>query len=154
MRSHNPTILLVEDDENDALFLRMALKDAGVQNSVQVARDGEQALDYLNGTGAYAERGRHPLPYLVLLDLKLPHVMGLDVLKSLRKKAELASVIVIVLTASTNPSDVDSAYKLGANAYLVKPTSFEELQVIARCIKEFWLERNEPGTLFSGLRVR
>jgi CheY-like chemotaxis protein len=136
------TILLVEDDSNDSLFMKMALEDAGVHHQVLTIPDGREALDYLEGKGENSSRAAHPLPSLILLDLKLPHVMGLDVLKAIRKKPELAKMIVIVLSASGNPQDIAAAYQLGANAYLVKPSSFEKLQAMVRALKEFWLVHN------------
>jgi CheY-like chemotaxis protein len=143
------TILLVEDDRNDALFMKMALEAAGVRNPVAEVADGKQAVDYLSGEGEYGDRKAHPLPYLVLLDLKLPQLMGMEVLKWLRAKPELNSVVVLVLTSSSNPTEIDMAYGLGANAYLVKPSSFQELQVLAQAIRDFWLIQNRPASLFG-----
>lgn len=151
MVTAHATILLVEDDPNDVLFMKTALEAAGVENPLFVANNGREALAYLNGTGKFSERSRHPLPYLVLLDLKLPYVMGLEVLKAVRERPDLNSTIVIVLTASTNAADVETAYRLGANAYLVKPSSFEKLKVLIRSVKEFWLVQNQPSAPFSDL---
>jgi len=146
MASPNATILLVEDDPNDLLFMKMALEDAGLKNPVAVAKDGNEAVAYLGGTGRFADRKKHPLPCLVLLDLKLPHVMGLDVLKWARTKSELRSIIVLVMTSSSHPGDIQAAYQLGANAYLVKPSSFDQLRVLAHSVKDFWLVHNQmPG---------
>ena len=136
------TILLVEDEENDVFFLTHAFKDAGILNPVQVAQDGRDAMDYLSGKGAYADRERFPLPCLTLLDLKLPRVMGLEVLKWMREQADLKGRIVIILTSSRLRPDIEKAYQLGANAYLVKPSSPVELGEIATGIKKFWLELN------------
>lgn len=144
----NTTILLVEDDQNDVLFLKLALEAVGVQNRVIEAKDGREAMEYLRGAGAFANRQEFPLPYLVFLDLKLPHVMGLELLKWIRERTEFDSMILIVLTSSANPADVDNAYRLGANAYVVKPTGFEKLQVLARSIKDFWLVQNRLGKPF------
>jgi CheY-like chemotaxis protein len=146
MPSLSTTILMVEDDPNDVLFLKMALEAVGVQNPVVEAKDGRDALDYLSGKGPYTDRQRYPLPYLLLLDLKLPHLMGLDLLKWIRQRAELDCLIVIVLTSSANPSDIDAAYKLGANAYLVKPSSFEKLRALIQSLKDFWLLHNQPSS--------
>jgi CheY-like chemotaxis protein len=145
MVAPNATILLVEDDPNDLLFMKIALEDAGVKNPLVVAKDGKEALSYLGRTGPFSSHKKHPLPALVLLDLKLPHVMGLDVLKWARGKAELRSTIFVVLTSSSHPRDIESAYQLGANAYLVKPSSFDQLRVLARSIKDFWLVHNQIG---------
>jgi len=145
MSSLNTTILIVEDDANDVLFLKMALEAVGVQNPVVEAKDGKDALDYLSGSGAYGDRRRYPLPYLLLLDLKLPHLMGLDLLKWIRQYPKLDCLIVIVFTSSANPADIDDAYKLGANGYLVKPSGFEKLRLLAQSLKDFWLIHNQPS---------
>ena len=137
------TILLVEDDENDMFFLQRAMKNAGVPNPIQIASDGQQAIDYFQGTGKFADREKFPLPYLVLLDLKLPRVMGLDVLKWIRQQPEVAA-IVIILSSSKEEADVASAYRLGANGYLVKPAEASQLDDMAKSIKDFWLSQNIP----------
>src|SRR5579864_5000614 len=113
-------ILLVEDDENDVFFFQRAMSKAGMTNPVQVAGDGQEAIDYLRGAGKFADRSKFPLPELILLDLKLPFVMGLDVLRWIREQSELVP-IVIILSSSREEEDIAAAYKLGANAYLVKP---------------------------------
>jgi CheY-like chemotaxis protein len=134
-------ILVVEDDENDVFFLQNALKGAGIKSSVHVARDGRHALDYLAGAGGFADREQFPLPVLILLDLKLPQVMGLDVLRWIRARPELR-MPVIILSASKNEADIEAAYRLGANAYLVKPNAVSNLLAMARAIKDFWLTHN------------
>jgi len=136
------TILLVEDEENDVFFMKHAFREIGITNPLQVARDGREAMDYLSGNGEYADRRRFPLPCLMLLDLKLPQEMGFEVLKWLRDQPELKTLIVIILTSSRLGFDIDMAYHLGANAYLVKPSSPRELREIAMGIKQFWLELN------------
>ena len=130
------------------LFLKLALEAVGVQNPIVEAKDGREAMDYLRGAGAYSDRQRFPLPYLAFLDLKLPHVTGLELLKWIREHTEFDSMILIVLTSSANLADVDNAYRLGANAYVVKPTGFEKLQVLARSIQDFWLVQNRLGKPF------
>ena len=140
----NQTILLVEDDENDVFFMKRAMKLAEMCNPVQVASDGRQAIRYLGGTGQYGDRAQFPLPGLVLLDLKLPHVMGLDVLKWIREQPELKSVIVLVFTSSRLSPDINQAYSLGANSYLVKPSEPEGLTEMLRLIKQYWLDLNVP----------
>jgi len=137
------TILLVEDEENDVELLQYAMQQAGVTNPIQIAKDGRQAIDYLKGTGKFANRAEFPLPCLVLLDLKLPYVMGLDVLKWIRQQPHLASLVVI-LTSSGEAADVATAYGLGANAYLVKPPEAIKLLDMTRAIKDFWLTQNTP----------
>lgn len=139
------TILLVEDEEGDVFFMRQALKKAGVLNPLQVASDGQEAIDYFKGTGKFANREEFPLPCLVLLDLKLPRVMGLNVLKWIREQSEVPT-IVIILTSSREEVDISTAYRLGANGYLVKPHDVSLLTDITKSIKDFWLTRNTPPT--------
>jgi CheY-like chemotaxis protein len=141
----NRTILLVEDDANDVYFMKRAARKAGILDSLHVAQDGQEAMDYLEGLGEYANRERFPLPCLVLLDLKLPRVMGFEVLKWMRQQPALRSTIVIVLTSSDLRADVDLAYRLGANSYLVKPSTPDKLKETIARIKQYWLELNRPA---------
>jgi two-component system response regulator len=134
-------ILQVEDDPNDVFFLQHAMKKAGVPNPVQVASDGQQAIDYLQGVGEFADRKKFPLPCLVLLDLKLPQVMGLDVLKWIRQESGMA-VAVLILTASGADTDIANAYRLGANGFLIKPSEVNKLVEMAKAINAFWLTYN------------
>ena len=150
MASAEETILLVEDDQNDVFFLQYAFQEAGIKNPLQVAADGQQVIDYLQGQGPYADRSRYPFPCLVLLDLKLPVKMGLDVLRWVRSQPQLQNLLVLVLTSSSNMRDVDEAYRLGARAFLVKPVSTDKRIELARAIKQFWLELNEPPSLGPG----
>jgi len=138
------TILLVEDEVNDVLLITKTLNKAGVNSLIQVARDGQEALDYLTGEGQFANREKYPLPSLVLLDLKLPRVMGLEVLRRLDQRRNFRRLVVIVLTSSQQPEDIDTAYDLGAKAYLVKPSGIDQLEPMARAIKDFWLTQNRP----------
>ena len=142
-------ILLVDDDENDVLVMTMALKKVGMTCPVRVAKDGRDAQDYLSGAGKFADRSEYPLPCLILVDLKLPRVTGLEVLRWLRERPEFDSTIVLVLRSSPMPDDIDRAYHLRANAYLVKPSGFENLQLMAQAIKDFWFMNNQPA-LASG----
>lgn len=142
----NKPILLVEDDQNDVFFMRQALKKSGVTVPLQVATDGQQAIDYLSGAGAFANREEFPLPQLVLLDLKLPYIMGLDILKWIRNNPVLKFPI-LVLTSSRNEADITQAYHLGANAYLVKPNANADLVELVRSISAFWLTHNTPAPI-------
>jgi CheY-like chemotaxis protein len=140
------SILLVEDDENDVFFLTYAFEAAGVVNPVVVARDGQEAMEYLGGVGRFSDRSRHPFPGLVLLDLKLPVKTGLDVLRWIRQSG-MRNLLVIVLTSSKDPHDVDEAYRLGARSFLVKPLTISERLETAKVIKRYWLELNQlPST--------
>jgi CheY-like chemotaxis protein len=117
-----PPILLVEDDSNDALLLQRALRRAQIDYPVQVVTDGDQAICYLSGKAPFADRAQHPLPALVLLDLKLPRKPGLEVLAWIRnQRQEIKEIPVIVLTSSRHTVDIDQAYALGANSYMAKP---------------------------------
>ena len=140
----NRMILIVEDDENDLVFLKMAMKKVGLTNPVRVAKDGQEVLDYFQGAGKFADRSEFPFPYLVLLDLKLPYVMGLDVLTWIRSQPQFKSTVVIVLTSSRHTQDIRTAYQLGANAYLVKPADLNGLERMMGTLKDFWMDQNTP----------
>lgn len=136
-------ILLVEDDENDVFFFQRAMSKAGMSHPLQVVRDGQEAINYLQGDGKFACRAEFPLPGLILLDLKLPYVMGLDVLRWIRQQPRLAA-IVIILSSSQQAADVAEAYSRGANAYLVKPAQTSQLGDMVRAVSDFWLKQNTP----------
>ena len=121
MSVENEVILLVEDNEDDVFIFRRAYKQAGLPYPLQVAGDGQEALDYLQGMDRFADRTAYPLPFLVLLDLKLPFKNGLEVLQIVRHRPELAGLCVVVLTSSAEQRDLVRARELGAHAYLVKP---------------------------------
>ncbi|SPE50824.1 Response regulator receiver protein (modular protein) [Verrucomicrobia bacterium] len=135
------TVLLVDDDPNDVFLLRHAMKKAGVPNPLQVATDGQQAIDYLQGAGKFADREKFPFPCLMLTDLKLPHVMGLDVLKWVRQESGRV-LVVVLLTASAESRDIAAAYRLGANGFLVKPSQANQLVEMVKAIRDFWLTFN------------
>jgi len=140
-----PTVLLIEDDENDAFLMKRAFEQVSIPADVRVARDGREALRYLLGQGSYGDRKRHPLPSLTLLDLNLPHVHGLDVLKQIRLESRLRKLVVVVLTSSLADSDIQQAYDLGANSYLSKPTGLEELQQFVELLGQYWLKENRTA---------
>lgn len=137
------TILLVEDDPNDVLLIQRAFRRANLVNPLQVVQDGEAAVLYLGGQGSYADRDRYPLPILILLDLKLPRLSGLEVLEWLRQQPRLKRLPVVVLTSSRENVDVNRAYDLGANSYLVKPVAFDGLMEMVRTLNQYWLILNE-----------
>lgn len=139
-------VLLVEDDPDDVVFMTQAFTNCGLGGELQVVRDGEEALDYLEGHAGYADRLCHPLPAFILLDLKLPRKSGLEVLLWLRRQPGLKRIPVIVLTSSTQPRDIDCAYDLGANSYLVKPVDWADLQKTADAICAFWVRLNTGPT--------
>ena len=145
-------ILHIEDEECDVFLFQHAMRKAGDNVSIQVATDGQKAIDYLKGAGKFANRNEFPLPSLVLLDLKLPHITGLDVLKWVRQEAGL-SIPVVILSSSENEDDIATAYELGANAYLVKPSDTSELNGIAKTLKDFWLIQNRPHPNAAGTKA-
>lgn len=136
-------ILLVEDDPDDVFFLREAFKKADMAGALRVARDGEEAVAYLLGQGAFADRRLYPPPALVLLDLKLPRKSGLEVLEWRRGQPGTALIPVVVLTSSVSEADVRRAYELGANAYLVKPIESGAQEEMVEAIRRFWLGLNK-----------
>ena len=140
-------ILLVDDDENDVFFMLDAFKKAGVETPVQIVHDGKEATDYLNGKGNFSDRARFPVPSLVLLDLKLPFVMGLDVLRAIREELNL-QISVVILSASREDADINAAYRLGANAYVVKPSDISKLTDTVRALDLFWFKTNMPPRIF------
>jgi two-component system response regulator len=139
-------ILLVEDNADDEELTRMALERSGVANHLVVARDGVQALDYLFGTGPHAGT-QPPLPTVVLLDLKLPRVDGLEVLKRIRQEERTRRLPVVVLTSSKEEQDILDSYGLGANSYIRKPVEFDRFFEATRQLGLYWLVLNEksPG---------
>jgi len=139
----NRALLLVEDNEDDVFLMRRALKQAEIDNPLYVVGDGAQAVDYLAGNGEFNDREQYPFPALVFLDLKLPFRSGHDVLAWIRKEAELVELVVVILTSSDEPSDIDRAYKLGANSYLVKPPTLIQLRDLAKSFKWYWLQYNQ-----------
>jgi two-component system response regulator len=141
-------ILLVEDDENDVFLLTRALSKAGIDNPLHVANDGQQAIDYVEGRGKFADRTAFPFPYLILLDLKLPQVKGLDVLKRVRQLPQRP--VVLILSSSKNDADITEAYRNGANAYLSKPANFAGLVETVQAIHDFWLKLNLPYDFNDG----
>ncbi len=136
-------ILLVEDDANDVILIRRAFAKAEITNPVYTVEDGDAAVAYLAGEGAYADRDDHPLPGVVLLDLKLPRRSGLEVLEWVRQSPTLRRLPIVVLTSSRESADVNRAYDLGANSYLVKPVGFDALTDLVRILQGYWVGWNE-----------
>lgn len=137
------TILLVEDNPDDVELTRRAFKKNNIKNDIIVANDGAEALDYLFATGKYAGRAAG-LPQVILLDLKLPKVDGLSVLKQIRGDARTCLLPVVILTSSKEEQDLIQGYGLGANSYIRKPVSFEDFTEAVRQLGLYWLVLNEP----------
>lgn len=140
----NRSILLVEDNPDDVALTLRALKKNNIANEVVVANDGVEALDYLFGTGAYAGRDVSKIPEVVLLDLKLPRIDGLEVLERLRSDERTKIAPVVVLTSSKEEQDLVRSYKLGANSYIRKPVDFIQFSEAVRQLGLYWLVLNEP----------
>jgi CheY-like chemotaxis protein len=137
-------ILLVEDNPSDIGLTQRALAKSHITNELVVAEDGQEALDYLFGTGKYAGRDVSELPALILLDLKLPRVDGLDVLRQVRADSRTSRLPVVVLTTSSEEPDVAQSYDLGANSYIRKPVDFTQFANSVEHLGLYWLVMNEP----------
>ncbi len=135
-------ILHVEDDPNDVVLVGLAFRKSGVPVTLQVVNDGEQAVQYLAAAGQYSNRKAFPRPSLVLLDLKLPRRSGLEVLAWVRSREDLRRMPIVMLTSSNQPNDVNRAYDLMANSYLVKPSALDELVEMVKKVSHYWLEMN------------
>ena len=139
----NKVILLVEDNPSDVKLTRRALEQNQIVNKVIVAEDGREALDYLSGAGQYASRDVRDFPAVVLLDLKLPKIDGLEVLKEIRSNELTRLIPVVILTSSDQEEDLIASYKLGANSYIRKPVDFNQFAEAVRNLGMYWLLLNE-----------
>jgi CheY-like chemotaxis protein len=139
-------ILLVEDNPNDVELTLHALRENHVSNRIQVVRDGAEALDFLFCTGAYAGRNSADRPRVVLLDLKLPKIDGLEVLKRLKSDEQLRRIPVVVMTSSREERDLVESYRLGVNSYIVKPVDFGQFTEAVRQVGLYWVLLNQPPT--------
>ena len=138
-------ILLAEDREDDILLVRRAFAKAGVKNPLYVVRDGEETISYLAGDGKYSNRAEFPLPHLLLLDLKMPSVDGFEVLRWARQQPGLSNLRILVLTSSEDLQDVNRAYALGANSFLVKQMDFENAIELSRTLHTYWLRLSQTS---------
>lgn len=137
------TILHVEDDPNDVLLVERAMKKSNSSARLRSVADGDKALDYLKGEGSFANREQFPMPDLVLLDLKMPRKSGLEVLSWIREQVSLKRLPVVVFTSSKHDQDINQAYDLGANSYLVKPVGFEALLDTVKQVQHYWGALNQ-----------
>jgi CheY-like chemotaxis protein len=146
-------ILLAEDDPNDTLLIKRAFQKGGFGSLLKTVNNGKQAIDYVAGIGDYADRGRFPLPFLLLLDLKMPGTDGFEVLRWVRSQPDLKRLLVVVLTSSNLQADVDRAYELGANSYLVKPIEFNQMVNMIQRFEAYWTELNRFPTTSSATKA-
>jgi CheY-like chemotaxis protein len=135
---------VAEDDGNDALLLQMAFKKAGLTQRVIVVPDGEKVVEYIKGEGAYADRAQFPFPQVLLLDLKMPRMNGLEVLAWLQAQEEARHLPAVVLTSSCYNPDVRKAYELGAYSFITKPTEIDELASALKSMDDFWQHGPKP----------
>ena len=142
MLKSDSTILLVEDNDDDVFAMKRALIKGQIMNPLQVATNGQMALDYLSGAGKYADRQSFPLPFIVFLDLKLPYLGGFEVLTWMRQQPALDSIVVVILTSSDEEKDHQRAYSLGAKNYLVKPPTPKDLTEVLTSLKDVQLTSN------------
>jgi len=139
------TVLLVEDDLNDIFLVKRAFKKAYIPNPLQVVTDGVEAIHYLQGDGKYADRHLHPLPHLVVMDIKMPRKTGFEVLDWIKRDGLLKRIPVIIVSSSDQPNDINHAYELGANAYMIKPVDFRAVETLFQSITHYWgLECAKP----------
>jgi two-component system, response regulator len=142
-RPASPDILLIEGNPLEAELTLRPLRELDPESRIEVARDGEEALDFLFGRGAFSYRSGALLPRLILLDLKLPRVDGLEVLRAIRANSRTGVVPVVVLTASDDPRELAQCYKLGANSCIEKPVRYEELRATIQTVGRYWLGLNQ-----------
>lgn len=140
-------ILLVEDNPNDVELTLHALRENNITNHIEVVRDGAEALDFIFNTGAYANRPQDQHPKVILLDLKLPKVSGLEVLERVKSDPHTKTIPVVALTSSREEPDITRCYQLGVNSYIVKPVDFEQFTEAVRNLGLYWLLLNQPPTL-------
>lgn len=153
MNDKKPTLLIAEDDDNDFLFLEQALEMEKFEADIRRAVDGVEAIEYLAGDNDFANREAHPLPHMILLDLKMPRRNGFEVLEWMREHGELETLPVVVFSSSEEPADVEKAYELGASGYLVKPSSYGAYPEIVRRLGEFLVNGFKRGPNVSESRT-
>ena len=137
-------ILIAEDEENDAIILEQALRKVGFENPFRFCRDGTEVLEYLRGEGRCRDRKKFPFPRILITDLKMPKMGGIEILKWLYHHPDCSLIPKIVLTASKNASDIQEAYKWGANSYLVKPGGYESLTRMLKLMFDYWNMCEKP----------
>jgi len=145
METKEFSVLLVEDDLNDIFLVKRAFKMAHILNPLQVVTDGLEAIYYLRGAGKYSDRQAHPLPRLIVMDIKMPRKSGFEVLEWVKQDNKLRRIPVVIVSSSDNPGDINRAYELGANAYMVKPVDFRAVEHLFQTITSYWgLECAKP----------
>ena len=146
MKNGIPTLLVAEDDENDFLFLGLAFSKANVQIELRRVSNGDEAIEYLAGENHFADRTAHPLPRMIILDLKMPSADGFDVLVWLRDQESLKNLPAVVLSNSDYPGDIEQARALGAKAYLVKPLACDGYATVVQAVLDLWNSASDGGS--------
>ncbi len=141
------SILVAEDELGDVLLLRRAFEKAGVKSPVHIAANGQEVIEYLSGSPPFADPVAYPLPALLLLDLKLPLISGFELLEWIRKAPQLRHMIIVVFSSSDYPEDINRAYELGANSYILKPRNPDDLVNIVKQLQNYWLKINTTPTI-------
>ena len=144
MNNTDYNILLVDDEESDATLVKMAFKRNNILRPIQWVKDGMEAVDYLSAEGTYADRARYPFPQLLLLDLKMPRMNGLELLQWLQVNSHFKIIPTIIMTSSRQEIDIEKAYDLGVNTYMIKPSSFDELKNMVKAVHEYWAQSVKP----------
>ena len=140
MANGRPTLLIVEDSEDDIFFVQRIFQQIGARCDLQFARDGIEAIDYLSGKGRFSDRGAYPLPTVILMDLKMPRMNGFEVLEWMQKQPEIKLIPTVVVTSSTLQEDVTRAYRLGANAVMNKPVDKDSLTQMLKTFHVYWTD--------------
>jgi two-component system response regulator len=148
--THEQVILLVEDNPDDEELTRLAFRKSDIANRLEIVRDGAEALEYLFSAGAFAGRGAKDDPSLVLLDLKLPKIGGLEVLRQMRADQRTRLIPVVILTSSVEEQDVIRGYDLGCNSYIRKPVDFTQFAEMVKVLGRYWLVLNQPPLSTGG----
>jgi CheY-like chemotaxis protein len=145
METKDFTVLLVEDDLNDIFLVKRAFKLTGLRVPLQIVTDGQEAISYLKGDGKYADRTAHPFPYLIVMDINMPRKSGFEVLEWVKRDSLLRRIPIVIVSSSDNPAEINRAYELGANAYMVKPMDFLAVEHLFQSITQYWgLECAKP----------
>jgi len=143
-------LLVAEDNAHDIFLLKRAFIKAGIDVPMHIVNDGQEAVDYLLGEGRFADRKEYPLPTLLVIDLKMPRLSGFDVIRWVREHDGLRRLPILVLSSSGLGKDVNRAYDLGANSYLLKPSRFEDLELLAEDVERYWCQRNHGPDSLDG----
>lgn len=145
METKDFTVLLVEDDLNDIFLVKRAFKLTELDVPLQVVTDGQEAISYLKGDGKYADRTAHPVPHLIVMDIHMPRKSGFEVLEWVKRDGLLRRIPIVIVSSSDNPAEINRAYELGANAYMVKPMDFRAVEHLFQSITHYWgLECAKP----------